>query len=44
MDSEGQVQGHFESTGIRPRFVDHLNARGVTLPPELFRPEVKLDA
>ena len=41
---EGQVQGRFEATGIRPRFVDHLAARGVTLSNELFRPEARLDS
>ena len=42
--AEGQVQGRFEATGIRPRFVDHLAARGVTLSNDLFRPETRLES
>lgn len=37
------VIGHFEATGIRPRFVDQLMAFGVQISPELFRPDVKFD-
>jgi pilus assembly protein CpaF len=33
------VQGRFEATGIRPRFLDHVMAHGVTLAPDLFRPD-----
>jgi pilus assembly protein CpaF len=39
---EGQVQGHFEATGIRPRFIDQLTAHGITLSAELFRPDAKI--
>ncbi len=35
---DGKVIGHFEATGIRPKFMEHLNARGIQLPPELFDP------
>jgi pilus assembly protein CpaF len=41
---DGQVLGRFEATGIRPRFVDYLAARGIHLSAELFRPEARLDA
>jgi pilus assembly protein CpaF len=41
--ADGQVQGRFEPTGIRPRFVDHLAAHGISLSTELFRPEARLD-
>ncbi|MCL6684508.1 CpaF family protein [Sphingomonas alba] len=44
MNSEGQVQGRFEATGIRPRFLDNISAHGMTLPPELFRPDMKFEA
>jgi pilus assembly protein CpaF len=40
---EGQVLGRFEPTGIRPRFVDYLAARGISLPTELFRPDARID-
>ena len=43
MSADHQVLGKFEATGIRPRFVDHLTARGVSLPNEIFRPETRLD-
>jgi pilus assembly protein CpaF len=43
VDSDGQVQGKFEATGIRPRFLDHVTAHGVTLSPELFRPDAKIE-
>ena len=38
------VQGRFEATGIRPRFLDQVMAHGITLPAELFRPDAKFDA
>ena len=37
--SDGMVQGRFEATGIRPRFLDQVMAHGVTLAPDLFRPD-----
>jgi pilus assembly protein CpaF len=43
MSADGQVQGRFEATGIRPRFLDHAMSHGVHLSPELFRPEARLD-
>ncbi len=33
---EGKVVGQFESTGVRPVFVDRLRLAGVELPPHLF--------
>jgi pilus assembly protein CpaF len=41
--ADGQVQGRFEPTGIRPRFVDQLQAHGISLSTDLFRPDAKLD-
>ena len=41
-DDDGRVRGHFEATGIRPRFIDHLHTRGQELSPELFRPDRKI--
>jgi pilus assembly protein CpaF len=41
--AEGQIEGRFEATGIRPRFMDIALSRGVALAPELFRPDAKLD-
>jgi pilus assembly protein CpaF len=41
--ADGQVQGRFEATGIRPRFVDQFLAHGIKLPTSLFRPEAQID-
>jgi len=43
VSSEGIVQGRFESTGIRPRFLDQVMAHGITLSSDLFRPDAKFD-
>jgi pilus assembly protein CpaF len=44
VSSEGIVQGKFEATGIRPRFLDQVMAHGISLPADLFRPDAKFDA
>ncbi|MGE4409688.1 MAG: CpaF family protein [Sphingobium sp.] len=41
-DENGRMIGHFEATGIRPRFLDQMHAHGIDLPSELFRPELKV--
>ena len=43
MSADGQVQGRFEATGIRPRFLDQVAAHGLKLPADLFRPDAKHD-
>jgi len=35
-DANGAVLGHYESTGVRPKFVEHLTSRGITLPLDMF--------
>ncbi|MGH6651585.1 MAG: CpaF family protein [Sphingopyxis sp.] len=42
-DANDMVIGRFEATGIRPKFLDELSTHGVTLSPELFRPDRSLD-
>ncbi|WP_417818948.1 CpaF family protein [Tritonibacter scottomollicae] len=42
-DENGMVLGHFEATGIRPKFMGELADRGLTLPSELFRPENRIE-
>ncbi|MCT2559386.1 CpaF family protein [Tsuneonella sp. YG55] len=37
----GEVIGHFEATGIRPKLLADAAAAGIDLPAELFRPELK---
>ncbi len=36
--ADGQVQGHFQATGVRPKFSDRLRAFGVMLPDTMFDP------
>ncbi|MBA3511800.1 CpaF family protein [Sphingomonas sp.] len=43
VNSDGQVQGRFEATGIRPRFMDQVAAHGISLSTDLFRPDAKFD-
>lgn len=38
LSSTGRVQGRFVATGIRPRVMDRLKARGVVLRPDVFTP------
>ena len=44
VSADGLVQGRFEATGIRPRFVDEAMAHGITLSADLFRPDAKFEA
>lgn len=34
---DGQAQGHFESSGVRPQLLERLKAEGFELPPEMFQ-------
>ncbi|HYF12672.1 MAG TPA: CpaF family protein [Actinomycetota bacterium] len=38
IDPDGKFLGNLKSTGLRPRFLDKMQERGVTLPPEVFAP------
>jgi pilus assembly protein CpaF len=38
LDANGRVIGHFQATGIRPKFADKLRSQGVTLPDSMFDP------
>jgi pilus assembly protein CpaF len=42
IDDDGKVIGEFRATGIRPKFADFLETRGVYLSPEMFAPDRKL--
>jgi len=35
---EGAVIGDFEATGVRPKFLEFLNMRGIKLDPQMFSP------
>ena len=41
-DPEGMMMGHFEATGIRPKFLIEAQSHGIELPAELFRPDLKI--
>lgn len=38
VDANGKVTGHFEATGIRPKFADRLESQGIGLPDSMFDP------
>jgi len=42
--TDGMVQGRFEATGIRPRFLEQVMSHGVSLSPDLFRPDRNFEA
>jgi len=44
VSAEGMVQGRFEASGIRPRFLEQVTSHGVTLSPDLFRPDRNFEA
>ncbi len=43
IDESGRAHGYFESTGIRPAFMDRLDSAGVRLPSSAFRPRIMLE-
>ena len=38
---KGEVLGHYESTGVRPKFIELLVSRGINLPLDMFAPNRK---
>ena len=38
INSDGEVQGYFQATGVRPKFSDRLRSFGVVLPDAMFDP------
>lgn len=43
IDENGRAYGRFEATGIRPTFMDRMEAAGVRLPASAFRQRVMLE-
>jgi pilus assembly protein CpaF len=39
---EGSVEGHFQATGVRPRFLSELSSRGIKIPSTYFDPSKPL--
>ena len=43
VDANGKVIGHFQATGIRPKFADKLRNYGVNLPDSMFDPSQRYE-
>ncbi|UXU85334.1 CpaF family protein [Burkholderia sp. S-53] len=43
MDRDGTVRGHFCATGVRPKFVERLQAFGINLPDSLYDPSQRYE-
>ena len=43
VDENGRAHGRFEATGVRPNFMDRLEAAGVRLPASAFRQRVMME-
>jgi pilus assembly protein CpaF len=43
VDADGRVRGTFQATGVRPRFIEAMKARGIALPDKLFDPSRRLE-
>ncbi len=41
VDANGNVTGHFQATGIRPKFADRLRNHGIHLPDSMFDPATR---
>jgi pilus assembly protein CpaF len=39
---DGVIEGHFQATGVRPRFLSELAARGLKVPSSYFDPSKPL--
>ena len=38
MEADGKILGHFEATGLRPRFLEDMKAMGIEFPGSYFEP------
>jgi pilus assembly protein CpaF len=36
--ADGSIEGHFQATGVRPRFLSHLTNQGIKLGGNYFDP------
>jgi pilus assembly protein CpaF len=43
VETDGAVKGYFQASGVRPRFMERLKERGLTLPESLFDPSRRLE-
>ncbi|MEM9332186.1 MAG: CpaF family protein [Pseudomonadota bacterium] len=42
LSEDGKILGHFEATGVRPRFLEELKSMGIELPGDYFEPGIEL--
>ena len=38
-DKDGNVEGEFRATGVRPNLADRISAYGITLNKDIFNPD-----
>jgi pilus assembly protein CpaF len=43
VETDGAVKGYFQATGVRPRFIERLKSRGLSLPESLFDPTRRME-
>ncbi|MCH9052750.1 MAG: CpaF family protein [Proteobacteria bacterium] len=43
MDEKGNVLGEFQATGLRPKFMEQLESRGIYVPVEIFSPDREMN-
>ena len=43
VETDGTVKGYFQATGVRPRFIERLKSRGLSLPESLFDPTRRME-
>jgi pilus assembly protein CpaF len=43
VDANGKVLGHFQATGVRPKFADRLRNFGINLPDSMFDPSQRYE-
>ena len=43
-DAEGRVAGHFEATGLRPKFMNILASHGIEIDSAAFQPPARFEA
>ncbi len=41
-DEDGRIRGEFRATGVRPRFAEQFESRGIALPLEIFSPDHRM--
>jgi pilus assembly protein CpaF len=41
VDEQGNVKGHFQASGVRPRLYERIKACGITLPESIFDPGIR---